>query len=146
MSERSRNRKPATFKLDDANVVVTDPNEESRPARGTVHVTPENDAPQLPVVLEPTIVPAEPRFRWGTLFWSALGGLVLLGAGLGVAHLIEDLFARSESLGVLGLVLTFAATLVIDRGDRARGDRPDAAFHDRRVAPARGFGDRERRS
>ena len=90
---------------------MTDPNEESRPARGTVHVTPENDAPRLPMVLEPTIVPAEPRFRWGTLFWSALSGLVLLGAGLGVAHLIEDLFARSESLGVLGLVLTFAAML-----------------------------------
>ena len=109
MSERTR--RPVTFKLDDPNVVVTDPNEEGRPARGTIHITPENDAPQLPVALEPTIVPAEPRFRWGTLFWSALGGLVLLGAGLGVAHLIEDLFARSESLGMLGLVLTFAATL-----------------------------------
>src|SRR3984957_4357818 len=111
MSERPRNRKPATFKLDDPSVVVTDPNEEGRPARGTVHITPENDAPQLPVALSPTIIPPEPRFRWGTLFWSALGGLVLLGAGLGVAHLIEDLFARSESLGILGLVLTFAATL-----------------------------------
>jgi putative membrane protein len=111
MSERPHNRKPAIFKLDDPGVVVTDPNEESRPSRGTVHITPENDEPQLPVALEPAIVPAEPRFRWGTLFWSALGGLVLLGAGLGVAHLIEDLFARSESLGVFGLVLTFAASL-----------------------------------
>ena len=111
MSERSPYRKPATFKLDDPNVVVTDASEEGRPARGTVHITPENDAPQLPVALEPTIIPAEPRFRWGTLFWSALGGLVLLGAGLSATHLIEDLFARSESLGILGLVLTFAATL-----------------------------------
>jgi putative membrane protein len=111
MSERTPHRKPATFKLDDASVVVTDPDDESRPSRGTVHVTPEYEAPPLPVVLEPTVVPAQSRFRWGTLFWSALGGLVLLGAGLGVAHLIEDLFARSESLGILGLVLTFAATL-----------------------------------
>ena len=111
MSERPHTRKPATFKLDDANVVVIDPNDESRPSRGTIQITPENDAPQLPVALEPVIAPPEPRFRWGTLFWSALGGLVLLGAGLGVAHLIEDLFARSESLGILGLVLTFAATL-----------------------------------
>src|SRR5277367_5657910 len=111
MSERPHTRKPATFKLDDPSVVVTDPNEEGRPSRGTIHITPENDAPQLPVALERAIVPAEPRFRWGTLFWSAVGGLVLLGAGLGVAHLVEDLFARSESLGVLGLVLTFAATL-----------------------------------
>jgi putative membrane protein len=90
---------------------VTDPNEEGRPARGTIHVTPEIDAPQLPVAIEPTILPREPRFRWGTLFWGAVGGLVLLGAGLGVAHLIEDLFARSDSLGFLGLALTFLATL-----------------------------------
>jgi len=111
MSERSPRPRPATFKLDDANVIVADPNEESRPARGTVHITPENDAPQLPVALEPTLVPAEPRFRWGALFWSAVGGLVLLGAGLGVAQLIEDLFSRSTGLGVFGAALTFAATL-----------------------------------
>jgi putative membrane protein len=111
MSDRPSYRRPATFKLDDANVVVTDPNEEGRPSRGTVLVAPEIETPQLPAVIEPTLVPAEPRFRWGTLFWSAVGGLVLLGAGLGVAHLIEDLFARSDSLGVLGLALTSLATL-----------------------------------
>jgi putative membrane protein len=110
MSERSY-RRPATFKLDDANVIVTDPHEEGRPARGTIHVTPEDEAPQLPVAIEPTFVPAERRFRWGPLFWGAVGGLVLLGAGLGVTHLIEDLFARSDSLGFLGLALTFVATL-----------------------------------
>jgi putative membrane protein len=111
MSERVPYRRPATFKLDDANVVVTDPNDEGRPARGTVQVTPEIDAAQLPIAIEPTIVPAEPRFRWGALFWGALGGLVLLGAGLGVVQLIEDLFARSDSLGILGLALTSVATL-----------------------------------
>jgi putative membrane protein len=111
MSERVPYRRPATFKLDDAGVVVTDPDDESRPARGTVHVTPEIDAPQLPVVVEPTLVPAERRFRWGWLFWGAVGGLVLLSAGLGVTQLIESLFARSDSLGVLGTVLTAIATL-----------------------------------
>jgi putative membrane protein len=111
MSERPPRPRPATFKLDDANVVVTDPSEESRPSRGTIQVTPEDETPQLPVTIEPTILPAERRFRWGTLFWTAVGGLVLLGASLGVVHLIEDLFARSDSLGILGLVLTFAATL-----------------------------------
>jgi putative membrane protein len=110
MSERP-SRKPATFKLDDAKVVVTDPNEQGHPARGTIHVTPEDDAPQLPVPIEPALLPAERRFRWGALFWGAVGGLVLLGAGLGVAHLIEDLFARSDSLGFLGLALTILATL-----------------------------------
>jgi putative membrane protein len=111
MSERSPYRRPATFKLDDANVVVTDPDEEGRPARGTIHVRPESDSPQLPVVLETTIIPPQPRFRWGVIFWSAVAGLVLLGAGLGVSHLIEDLFARNTGLGVLGVVFTLAATL-----------------------------------
>jgi putative membrane protein len=111
MSKRSPTRRPATFKLDDPSVVVTDPNDEGRPARGVVHVTPEIESPQLPVALEPTFVPTEPRWRWGALFWGAVGGLVLLGSGLAVAHLIEDLFARSESLGVVGLALTFIAAL-----------------------------------
>jgi putative membrane protein len=111
MSERVPPRKPVTFKLDDANVIVTEPDEARAPSRGTVHVTPEMETPQLPVALEPEFVPAQPRFRWGSLFWGAVGGLVLLGAGLGVAQLIEDLFARSTGLGVLGSALTFAATL-----------------------------------
>ena len=50
MSERPPYRRPATFKLDDASVIVTDPNDESRPSRGTVHITPENEAPQLPEI------------------------------------------------------------------------------------------------
>jgi putative membrane protein len=37
--------------------------------------------------------------------------LILLGLGLGATHLIEDLFARSEGLGFLGLAFAFAATL-----------------------------------
>jgi putative membrane protein len=111
MKERSSRPRPATFRLDDASVIVTDPNEESRPPRGTVHVRPENETVQLPVAIEAPIVPVARGFRWGTLFWGGLGGLVLLGAGLGVVRLIEDLFAHNESLGILGLALAFAATL-----------------------------------
>lgn len=110
MSKRPH-RRPATFKLDDPSVVVTDPNEEGRPSHGTVHITPESEAPQLPVTIEPAMAPAERRFRWGVLFWGAVGGLVLLGAGLGVAQLVENLFARSDTLGVLGLALTSIAIL-----------------------------------
>jgi putative membrane protein len=51
--------------------------------------------------------------RSGTVFWAAVGGLVLLGVGLDVARLIEDLFARSEGLGFLGLAFAFAATLAL---------------------------------
>jgi putative membrane protein len=42
-----------------------------------------------------------------------LSGLILLGVGLGVTGLIEDLFARSESLGFLGLVFAAAAALAL---------------------------------
>jgi putative membrane protein len=113
MSERSPHRRPATFKLDDPGVIVVDPDDPIRPARGTVHVRPEPDPALLPVPLETPLVPARRGFPWGTVFWSAIGGLVLLGTGLGIAHLIEDLFARSEGLGFLGLAFAFAAALAL---------------------------------
>jgi putative membrane protein len=112
MSEKTR--KPATFKLDDTNVVVVDADEPGRLARGTVRITPEADPALLPVPLDMEPPAASRRgFGWGTLFWAATGGLVLLGAGLGVVRLIEDLFARSESLGYLGLGLSTAAALAL---------------------------------
>jgi putative membrane protein len=113
MSERSPHRRPATFKLDDPDVVVMNPNDSSRPARGTVHITPETDAALLPVPTDAPLVPVRRGFRWGALFWSAIGGLVLLGLGLGVTRLIDDLFARNEGLGFLGLSFAFAATLAL---------------------------------
>jgi putative membrane protein len=109
MNERPR--KPATFKLGDPGVVVMDPDETGRPARGTVRVTPEADPALLPVPVEAPFVPVQRGFRWGPVFWTAIGGLVLLGLGLSVARLIEDLFARSDGLGYLGLGFALAAAL-----------------------------------
>src|SRR5580692_10243855 len=109
MSERTPHRKPATFKLGDPGVIVMDGDDAGRPARGTVHITPESDPALLPVPLDAEVLPLRRGFRWGALFWSAVGGLTLLGVGLGVTQLIEDLFARSEGLGVLGLAFAFAA-------------------------------------
>ena len=94
-------------------MVVLDPADASRPPRGTVHVTPEIDPAQLPVPLEAPLVQAERGFRWGVMFWSGVGGLVLLGLGLGVSRLIEDLFARSGSLGFLGAAFALAAALAL---------------------------------
>jgi putative membrane protein len=111
MTERSSHRRPATFRLDDPAVVVMDPDDSNQPPRGTVHVTPEVDTALLPVPADAPIVPARRGFRWGAVFWIALGGLILLGLGLGVTRLIEDLFARSEGLGFLGLACAIAATL-----------------------------------
>jgi putative membrane protein len=111
MNDRSKHRRPATFRLDDPSVVVIDADGPGKPARGTVQITPEGD-PQLPVPVE---APAVPRraFGWGTMFWTGVAGMVLLTLGLGVVNLIEDLFARSESLGVLGLAFTAAAALAL---------------------------------
>src|SRR3979411_1041142 len=111
MSERSHHRRPGTFKLDAPGVIVIDPDDSSRPPRGTVHVTPEVDPALLPVPVEAPILRAPRGFRWGAVFWTAINGLILLGLGLGVTRLIEDLFARSEGLGFLGLAFAFAATL-----------------------------------
>jgi putative membrane protein len=113
MSERPHHRRPATFKLDDPAVIVMDPDDASRPSRGTVHVRPETDPTLLPVPVDAPLVPVQRGFRWGAMFWSAMGGLVTLGLGLGVTRLIEDLFARSESLGYLGLALAVAAALAL---------------------------------
>jgi putative membrane protein len=111
MSERPRHRKPATFKLDDPSVTVMDPDDSSRPSRGTVHITPELESALLPVPVEAPIVPVRRGFRWGAVFWAAVSGLILLGLGLSTTRLIEDLFARSEGLGYLGLAFALAAAL-----------------------------------
>jgi putative membrane protein len=113
MSSRPRHRKPATFKLDDPGVTMMDADDPGRPARGTVHIIPEPEPVQLPVPLEPPIVAVRRGFRWGALFWAAIGGLTVLGLGLAITRLIEDLFARSEGLGYLGLGFAAAAALAL---------------------------------
>ena len=113
MSERPRHRKPATFKLDDPGVTVIDPDDSSRPSRGAIQITPELEPALLPVPVEAPIVAARRGFRWGAVFWAAVGGLILLGLGLSTTRLIEDLFARSEGLGYLGSAFALAAALAL---------------------------------
>ena len=112
MSEPPQNRRPATFRLDDPDVVVVDADETGRLARGTVRITPEAEPAQLPAVIAPPVV-VRRRFRWGTLFWAASGGLLLLALGLGVVNLVQDLFTRSEGLGYVGLAFALAAALAL---------------------------------
>ena len=123
MSERTNQRRPVTFKLDDPSVIVMDPDDSSRPSRGTVHITPESDPALLPVPIEAPILRRR-GFRWGAVFWTALSGLILLGVGLGVTGLIEDLFARSESLGFLGLAFAGAAALALSPDGHQDGGAP----------------------
>ena len=112
MNDRSKPRRPATFRLDDPGVVVTEADETNRLSRATIQITPEHDPATLPVPVQTTL-PARRAFPWGTLFWSGLAGLTLLGVGLGVVRLIEDLFARSESLGFVGLAFAFVTALAL---------------------------------
>ncbi|WP_298278284.1 YcjF family protein [uncultured Bradyrhizobium sp.] len=113
MNEKTPPRRPATFKLDDPGVVVMDPDDSGRLSRGTIQIVPEAEPAQLPVPVDTPLLPERRGFRWGTLFWSAVGGLVLLGSGLGVLNLVEDLFARNEGLGFLGLALAVIAIVAL---------------------------------
>jgi putative membrane protein len=112
MNDRSKSRRPATFRLDDPGVVVTEADETTRLGRTTIQITPEPDPANLPVPIAATL-PARRGFPWGPMFWSGVAGLTLLGVGLGVVRLIEDLFARSDSLGFVGVALAFITALAL---------------------------------
>ncbi|MGY4476836.1 YcjF family protein [Bradyrhizobium sp. USDA 3364] len=113
MNEKTPPRRPATFKLDDPGVVLMDPDDSGRLVRGTIQIVPEAEPAQLPAPIDVPLVPERRGFRWGTLFWSAVAGLVVLGTGLGVLNLVEDLFARNEGLGFLGLALAVVAAVAL---------------------------------
>jgi putative membrane protein len=113
MSERPQHRKPAAFKLDDPRVIVaTAETEVARPPRGKVQIMPDSDPALLPVPVDPAPI-AKRGFRWGTVLWTALGGLVLLGLGLGVANLVDDLFSRSQGLGYVGVGFALLAIIAL---------------------------------
>jgi putative membrane protein len=96
-------RKPAVFSVDDPRLVVTLPKEqpfESETATDLAEAAPPASAKRR-------------RVPWGALFWSALSGLVLMGLGLAVTKLVEDLFSRAPWLGTVGLVLASVAGLAL---------------------------------
>ena len=97
-------RKPRAFRLDDPNVVMADTPVAAAMRRGHVVVTPEPEAFEQEAA---EVAPQRPRrSRWGTLFWSAVGGLVSLAIGLSLTKLIDDLFSYAGWLGWLGAALT----------------------------------------
>lgn len=120
MSADNERRRPAAFRLDDPGVVVSTSPAENGPLSSpkSVRVQPEADAFAAPVPVD-ALPPARKSFRWAALFWSALAGLVSLAAGLAVTRMIEDLFARSETLGIAGAVLAglaaFALLIIVGR-------------------------------
>jgi putative membrane protein len=114
MSDKPHHRKPAAFKLDDPRVILMDAEDDAaRSPRGKVLITPEADPAQLPVPIDEPAVPVRKGFGWAGIFWTALGGLVVLGLGLGISNLVEDLFNRSASLGYIGLVFAVLAVVAL---------------------------------
>lgn len=103
MTDRERPpRKPTAIRLDAPDIRVAEPGSEPPRFASGVVVVPE----ALPVetVAEP-LARLRGRGPWGKLFLGALGGLVSLGIGLSVTRLVEELFATSTTLGVIGLGL-----------------------------------------
>lgn len=113
MTDHTTHRKPAAFRLDDPHVFVADgETDKARRGHATVRVMPEPDALTLPA---PAEAPTPPRRgpRWGRWFWLSAGGLVVLGIGRSVVRLIDDLFARSDLIGVLGLGLALIGVVAL---------------------------------
>ncbi len=92
-------KSPKAFRPDDPNLVVEDTRSEVRMAQPL-------DEDALPV---PRQEPPAPKrgLRWGTLFLSAIGGLVTLAAGVWLHDLVMGLLAREAWIGWLatGLVI-----------------------------------------
>lgn len=120
MSGEERQR-PRAFRLDDSRVLVADgeaARTESFAKAGGVVVEPAPDAfapqdePTEPATQEEATEIAQARgflrgafLSWGGVFWSALGGLASLAFGLWVTRIVDDLFARSATLGWIGVAL-----------------------------------------
>lgn len=94
-------RRPATFRIDDPRLVVVEPE--------VVPLPSDNELLATDRLVADAIAARARRWRWGTLFWSALSGLVLLALGVAVTNFVEDLFARAPWLGALGLGLAALA-------------------------------------
>lgn len=104
-------RRPAAFRLPPEE--RSEPRQETREPRAlpTAEISmdpePEEEAPVPPI--DPAAL-ARP-LRWGSLLLASLAALISLAAGLALQKLIEDLFARSEVLGWIGVGLAGLAGL-----------------------------------
>jgi len=112
----SADRKPRAFRLDEAETIESSgvPFIEMTPdpyeAEALAAADPEEQAVE---VAQKRGVVAQTLISWGGLFWSAAGGLLSLAIGLWLTHLVDDLFARSLTFGVIGLVLAALAVIAL---------------------------------
>jgi putative membrane protein len=110
MTKTWRHRPPAVFRLDDDHVIVgtlTQTGSSHQP----VQVKPEPEFDALAITVDEACRSSRRGLHWGTLFWCALGGLILLAVGVRVTDLIVDLLARNKELGGLALALAILAAV-----------------------------------
>ena len=100
-------RKPAIFSVDDPRLIVAESEAAQRPPVDVVAAAPDENLPAVHRCA------AKRKIPWGTMFWSALSGLVFLALGLAVTNLVEDLYARAPWLGAIGLALAILAGLAL---------------------------------
>ena len=115
--------RPRAFRLDDRRVAVDDqpatlaPDAIIRSQNDPIPVaqpTPIDEAELEVEAAQKSGLIARSRLTLGGLIWTGLGGLISLGLGLWATTLIEGLFARAESLGIIGVVfgLVFLVGLI----------------------------------
>jgi putative membrane protein len=115
--------RPRAFRLDDQRIAVDD-----QPAPYAPEAIIRSQHDPIPAAQPAPIDEAEleieaaqksgliarSRFTLAGLAWSGLGGLFSLALGLWATNLVEDLFARAEALGIIGVLfgLVFLVGLI----------------------------------
>jgi putative membrane protein len=115
----STDRKPRAFRLDEAeaakasDALIIELTPDPYEAEAMASMAAADPQEQATEVAQKRGVVARSLFSWGGLFWSAAGGLLSLAIGLWLTKLVDDLFARSLTFGVIGLVLAALAALAL---------------------------------
>ncbi|MFV0281712.1 MAG: YcjF family protein [Rhodoblastus sp.] len=128
---RDERQRPRAFRLDDSRAAAdgaASPAQEKRQdqRKGDVLIeqTPDafvpqetslepRDAEEATEIAQSRGVLSRALLSWGGLLWSALSGLVAMGLGLWATRVIEELFARSPTLGWIGLGLAALVVLAL---------------------------------
>jgi putative membrane protein len=112
MRKNWQRRPPAVFRLDQDHLIVDSAKKTGGSSERRTQTKPEPEFEALAITVADSARSSRRRgFRWGMLFWCALGGLMLLAVGCAVTDLITNLLARNQELGWLGLALAILATV-----------------------------------
>ena len=127
--------RPRAFRLDDRRIAVDDQPAPYAP-EAVIRSQHEPIPAAAPALIDETELEIEAaqksgliarsRFSLARLAWTGLGGLVSLALGLWATNLIEGLFAKAETLGIIGAHLRPGVPGRPHRRCGARNDRSRA--------------------